>query len=174
MSYGDLQTVIFDIANILNERPIGYKVSDLESGSVVRPNDLIFGRSTVTVPDGLWDEGSNFNKRYAFNQRRVGAFWKNWIRNYFPSLIVRQKWHVSVRNVQPGDIVLVRDLNAIRGEWKIAQVVNTLKSKDGKVRDVLVRYKINEKGGKYSGQRDLVTVTRSVHNLLILFPIEEQ
>ena len=36
------------------------------------------------------------------------------------SLIVRQKWHVESRNVQAGDIVLVEDLNALRGDWKIA------------------------------------------------------
>lgn len=163
---------MFDIANLLNERPIGYKkVSDVDSGHVLRPNDFLLGHSTVTAPSALWDESSNFSKRFAFMNRIIDAFWRKWIRNYFPSLVVSQKWHVDVCNVQAGDIILVKDLNVLRGEWKIAQVVNALRSKDGKVRDVLLRYKISKPGNKYTGRED-VNVTRSVHSLVVL-PLED-
>ena len=62
---------------------------------------------------------------------------------------------------------------ALYPDWKIAQVVNALRSKDGKVRDVLLRYKISKPRNRYSGQGD-VNVTRSVHSLVILLPVEEQ
>ena len=77
LSYGELQTVMFDIANLLNERPIRYKRgSDIDNGSVLHTNNLLLGRSTLTVPDGLWDESSAFSKRCAFKNKITNAFWK--------------------------------------------------------------------------------------------------
>ncbi len=58
------------------------------------------------------------------------------------------------------ETVLVKDLNVLRAEWKIAQVVNALRSKNGKVRDVLLRYKVSKPGNKYTGQGD-INVARS-------------
>ena len=78
-----------------------------------------------------------------------------------------------LRNVQKGDIVLVNDQNVLRGEWKIAQVVEGIQGRDGKTRDVLLRYKINESGKRYVGQRDM-QMTRSVHRLVVILPVEEQ
>ena len=91
----------------------------------------------------------------------------------FPTLIVQQKWHVSIRNVQKDDIVLVNDQNVLRGEWKITQVVEGIQGRDEKTRDVLLRYKINESGKRYVGQRDM-QMTRSVHRLVVILPGEEQ
>lgn len=62
LSYGGLQTVMFDIASLLNDRSIGYKSGyDPDEDSVLRPNDLL-GHSMVTVPSALWERNSNFSK----------------------------------------------------------------------------------------------------------------
>lgn len=61
--------------------------------------------------------------------------------DYFPTLIVRQKWHTSRGNLERGDLVLVQDTNMIRGKWKLAQVTEAEPGKDGKVRDVTVQNK---------------------------------
>ena len=39
-------------------------------------------------------------------------------------------WHTESRNLLVGDIVMVEDNNAIRGEWKMAKVVEVVPSKD--------------------------------------------
>lgn len=57
LSYSESQMVMFDTANLLNVRPIGYKkVSDADSNSFLHPNDLLLGHSTVTAPTALLDE----------------------------------------------------------------------------------------------------------------------
>jgi hypothetical protein len=58
------------------------------------------------------------------------------MRDYFHTLVVRQKWHTEKRNVQVGDVVLLQDSNNIRGQWKLAQIVEATPGMDGKVRDV--------------------------------------
>ena len=105
-------------------------------------------------------------------ERIAIGFWKKWHCDYFPTLIVRQKWHVDRRNVSIGDVVIVQDTNSLRGQWKLAQVIEVESSRDGKVRDVTLRYKLKRPGVEYKGQRD-VHLKRSVHRLVVLLPVEE-
>lgn len=106
-------------------------------------------------------------------QRIVNSFWKRWQRDYFPSLIVRQKWHTQRRNLRPGDIVLIQENNLVKGAWKMAEVVVAVPGSDGQVRDVTLRYKVYKPGRQYKGQTDML-IKRSVHRLIVLLPVEEQ
>ena len=45
-----------------------------------------------------------------------------WTNLYFPTLLRRQKWHHLERNLCIGDVCIVKDRNALRGEWKHARV----------------------------------------------------
>lgn len=94
------------------------------------------------------------------------------MRDYFPTLTIRQKWHTARRNLQEGDIVLVQDSDLIRGNWKLAQVEKVKSGSDGKVRDVILRYKISKSDSMCEGKDRLIN--RSVHRLVLLLPIEEQ
>ncbi|VDI03965.1 Hypothetical predicted protein [Mytilus galloprovincialis] len=62
MTFSELQTVLLEVANILNERPIGTSTSDPNEGTYLCPNDLILGRASSNVPVGHWDESDNFKK----------------------------------------------------------------------------------------------------------------
>ncbi|XP_068224543.1 uncharacterized protein [Palaemon carinicauda] len=173
LTFSDLQTTFFEIANLMNERPIGIKPGmDVELGTYLCPNDLLLGRASNKVPSGSWSTSGDTKKRLNFIQNVVDTFWRKWQRDYFPTLIVRQKWHTDKRNVQPGDIVLIKDTNVVQGKWKMGQVVDTETGRDNKVRDVSIRYKI-QRPGKYKGQSDTV-IKRSVHKLVVLLPVEEQ
>ena len=174
ISFGELLTTFYEIANLVNERPIGVKPgNDLSLGTYLCPNDLILGRNNIKVPDGIYDESNNDFKRYKFINEIVTSFWNKWHRDFFPTLIVKQKWHVNVRNVKVGDIVLVKETNSFKGTWRLAEVIHTYFGSDDKVRNVTIRYKLNKSGPDYHGQTDS-TVNRSVHSLVIILPVEEQ
>ena len=174
LTFNELLTALYEIANLLNERPIGIKPgNEISLGTYLCPNDLILGRNNKRVPKGIFDESDNVAKRYQFINKIVSSFWKKWNRDFFPTLIIRQKWHVKYRNVTQGDIVLVKDNNSIRSSWMLAEVLKAHMSNDGKVRNVTIRYKNNNNLPRYIGQADS-TVERSVHNLVIILPIEEQ
>ena len=174
LSFGKLLTTIHEISNLINSRPIGSKPgNDLSLGTYLCPNDLILGRNNVNVPNEVFDESYNDYRRYQFVNKVVTSFWKKWNRDFFHTLIIRQKWHVKTRNVKIGDIVLVQDTNSLKGKWKLAQVVETFVGSDSIVRNVTIRYKLNKPGMNYNGQADS-TVNRSVHSLVIILPVEEQ
>ena len=175
LTFSELQTVLFEIANLLNERPIGRHPTSPEDGAYLCPNDLLLGRATSRIPNGPFDENANARKRFTFVQTIVNTFWKRWNSNYFPSLMLRQKWHTSHRNLKIGDVVLIQDSNLVRGNWKLGKVSNVYPGADGKVRRVDVQYKnltVSEPTKQYQG-KGYVTVQRPVQRLVLLIPIDE-
>lgn len=174
LQYGELQTVLFEIANLINERPIGIKPgSDINLGSYLSPNDLILGRTNNSAPAGHVDDNTSYSKSFKYTNEIVNTFWRKWMRDFFPTLLVRAKWHTERRNVRQEDIVLVKDSNAVRGSWKLAKVVAATPGSDGKVRNVTLRYKVGQPGSKYEGQRNIL-IDRAVHNIVVILPVEEQ
>ena len=103
--------------------------------------------------------------RYHFVQQIISAFWKKWTVNFFPSLLVRQKWHTSHRNVMVGDVVLVQDTKQRKGDWKLGRVVRADPSlRDGFVRNVDIQH-------KNPGLTSLTTITRPVQRVIVMVPV---
>ena len=174
LTFAELQTVMFEVSNLLNSRPIGRKPGNsIDEGSYLCPNDFLLGRNNSSAPRGTFDLKSNYNKRLRFVQSIVNNFWKRWMRDYWHTMVVRKKWHVVKRNVSPKDIVLVKDSNTLKGTWKIAEVISVDVGRDGLVRTATLRYKIGQPGVSYKGVKDRI-MERSVHRLVILIPVEER
>ena len=74
LTYSELQTVCFETANLVNERPIGRRPTSPEDGAYLCPNDLILGRSTSRVPVGPFKENASLRQRHEFVQAIV-----NWL-----------------------------------------------------------------------------------------------
>ena len=160
--FNEYQTLLFEAAQLVNQRPIGIKPKQPNDGSYLCPNDLILGRSSPSVPQGPFKERCSHKYRLDFVQKSVECFWRRWTREVFPSLVITPKWHVERRNVQKGDVVLIGDSNELRGKWKMGIVVETIPSLDGRIRRVKVRYcNPNE------------TVERAVQRLIVLVPADE-
>ena len=149
---------------MVNQRPIGRHPTDPDEGSYLCPNDLLLGRSTPDVPQGPFAEKNSLKHRLQFIEEVVDSFWKRWSREVFPNLVLEPKWHTEKRNTQPGDVVMIQDSNAIRGKWKLGVITRVLESKDGRARNVEVRYKNNQTE---------VLVRRPVQRLIIVVPSEE-
>ncbi|XP_064120900.1 uncharacterized protein LOC135225560 [Macrobrachium nipponense] len=67
LSWSELQTCMFEIANLMNSRPIGLKPGFNPSlGIYLCPNDLLLGHTGVRVPSGLWDESNNPRQSFQF------------------------------------------------------------------------------------------------------------
>ena len=65
LSFNELLTSVYEIANLLNERPIGIKPgNDIGLGSYLCSNDLLLGRNNRHVPKGIFDTPDNVTKIY--------------------------------------------------------------------------------------------------------------
>jgi hypothetical protein len=77
LTFSELQTVCFEAANLLNERPIGRNPTSPDDGTYLCPNDLLLGRVTSRIPSGPFRETANPNHRHEFIQKIIDAFWKS-------------------------------------------------------------------------------------------------
>ena len=175
----ELQTVIFEAANLCNERPIGVHKVPKADGSfqVLTPNCLLIGRSQNKVPDDS-QLATHLKKsdRFQLIQQITMDFWTRWTEEVTPESIVRQRWHETGRNLSVGDVVLIHEKSPVKGTYKLGLVESVKVSRDGLVRSCVVSYRIpssQDLGNKYSGGRK-VSVTRSVQRLSLLLPVEEQ
>ena len=167
-TFSGLQMVFFEVANIVNSRPIGIiSGSDPSCPDPITPNHLILGRSTPDVATGPFDDTLNVNKRYEFLQQLVNSWWNRWYQTVLPSLVPCYKWLNRHRNVQVGDVCLIRYKNDVRSTYRLGQVVKTKPGSDGLVRKVVLKYKLpNEKTFRL--------VDRPIHGIAVIVPIEEQ
>ena len=162
LSFSELLTVLYEASQLVNERPIGTHTSDPDSGTYLAANDLLMGRASSKVPQGPFNQRSSDKHRLDFIQSVVNQFWKRWTNEVFPSLVMQKKWHTASRNLQCGDIVLIKDSNNLRGKWKMGKVTKSIASQDGKVRRVQVVC-ISETGQKHE-------IERAPQSLILLAP----
>ena len=85
LTFSELQTMYFECANLLNERPIGLKD---DSHTYFCPNDLILGRASSNAPGGNFTGELNPKKRFQFIQDLTQQFWNRWHTHYFDSMII--------------------------------------------------------------------------------------
>ena len=150
----------------MNERPIGIKQSKEQDFVYLCPNDILLGRSTSRLPHGPFNKNNSLIKRLLFIETLVNSFWEKWPRNYFPSLLIQQKWHHTKRNVVVGDRVIIQDNNMNRGKWKLGKITKINIGIDNIVRRVEIQYK-NKDSDKFT------TIERSVQRIIVVLPIEE-
>ena len=170
LKFSELQTLMYEAANLVNERPVGSHPNHPNDGTYLCPNDMLLGRASRKVPSGPFKEVS-CRRRLEFIQKLADSFWKKWSAYYFSSLVLRSKWHISKRNLMLNDIVLVKDNNALRGTWKIGKVSKTTPSSDGKVRRCEVSYKRTIPGMGFS--KAFTTISRPVQDLVLLVACDE-
>ena len=75
----ELQTVLFEVANLSNERPIGVNKTPTADGffEVLTPNSLLIGRSSNEVPDDIQLAAHRKkSERYQIIQAVTEDFWK--------------------------------------------------------------------------------------------------
>ena len=171
LRFSEMQTVLYEIANLINERPIGRHPTEPNEGCYLSPNDLLLGRASSKVPAGPFHEQTTSRQRHEFVQSIVNLFWKKWTRNYFPSLINRQKWHTEKRDIKVNDIVFVQDSNAVRGQWILAKVCKVFPSSDGHVRKCELLY--NLPSSSVTEHTPCKRLERPAHKLIVLVPSDE-
>ena len=55
----ELYTVLLEVANLVNQRPMGRIPNDPEDGHYICPNDILLGRASSEVPQGPFEETKN-------------------------------------------------------------------------------------------------------------------
>jgi len=130
-----LRTIFYEIAGLLNTRPLTYVSSDPLDFRPITPADFL-ARPAVT--DFPAEEGLDADPRqkYAYVQKCVNLAWSFWKSAFLQDLASRRKWRNVERNFAVGDFVMEVDDQLKRGEWRTGRIVAVYPSSDGLVRAV--------------------------------------
>ena len=179
----ELFTLLKEVANLVNERPIGLKPNRQTDQEYLSPNSLQLGRCSDRINSGPFikkihfeDSPRNDRTRFLLVQRITSQFWRNWVTQYFPTLLRRQKWHSLERNLSPGDVCVLKDANALRGEWKLCRVMEVFPDEYEVVRNVRVALPPSghDSSPQYRTGLEKTIVDRHVSNLVVIVPSEEE
>lgn len=101
-------------------------------------------------------------------QYLTNEFWSRWKKEFLLSLQTRQKWTRPRKNLQVNDIVIVKDDDIPRNQWKMGRVIEAIPDQDGLVRKVMLD--IASPSLTLEGKRNqqLSTLERPVHKLVLL------
>lgn len=137
-----LRTVLVEVENILNSRPLGYVSSDVADPDPVTPNSLLMGRPDSSLPQVVYSDSELLSKkRWRHSQVLSDHFWKHFVHDFLPTLQSRQKWHRERQNIAVGTVVLIVDEQLPRALWKVGTVSSVIPSSDGRVRTAVVKVK---------------------------------
>ena len=174
LTLNEMNTLMLEITNLINERPIGVLPNSKTDSEYLSPNSLLLGRCSARISSGPFqsdqvflDDSCSIKNRFLLVQSITEQFWKIWLKNYFPSLLVRQKWHSEKRYLKVDDICLLKDSNAYRGEWRLCRVSKVFPDASNKVRNVEVIVKPRQGGSKKYIPTKPIALNRHVNNLIV-------
>lgn len=157
-----LTTFMAEVAAIINARPL-VPVTDPADYFILTPAALLTHKvNIVPTPAGEFGASDLYKRQWRRVQHLSNTFWDRWRKQFLPTLQPRRKWLSTHPNIEPGSVVLLKDLQTLRNEWPPGLVTQTFPSKDGKVRKVEV--KVYKEGGSS-------LFLRPISEIVLLLPL---
>lgn len=160
-----LCTLMAEVCAIINARPLVPVSSDPSSPTLLTPAMLVTQKPGLLAPVDVSKEKDLFKCQWRQVQVLANEFWVRWRKEYLHTLQPRRKWRTEVRDLQVGDVVLLKDGQSPRNEWPMGLVTATFPSSDGKVRKVEI---------KTASQDKTKTFSRPVTDVVLLLPKNDQ
>lgn len=159
LTHDVLSTLMAEVSAIVNARPLVPISSDSAAPFLLSPAMLLTQKQSLAAPPGDFTGKDLLKYQWRQVQALANEFWSRWRNEYISTLHSRRKWHRTHRNLQTGDIVLLKQSQAPRNQWPMAMVTSTFPGTDGRVRKVEVRT---------SSQGTPKTYLRPVSDVIIL------
>ena len=144
-----LQTMCKQVENSYNNLPLGFRYSrDQDNTEILKmivPNMLKVGRINSRALDGPVRLSNDNRKMLSDIQDKFAAWYRIWCDVYVPKLMHQKKGFKNERDLVQGDLVYFqRSEGALAGPWMIGRVDQLVRSRDGLIRRILVKYRNNK------------------------------
>lgn len=137
-----LATLLIEVENIVNSRPLTHVSVDPGDMEALTPNHFLIGSTSNLPIPGVFDDGDLYvRKMWRTAQRLADMFWQRWVKEVLPTLIPRQKWFDEDKNLKPGDLVIIIDPNLPRNTWPKGVIETVYPGRDGRIRTARVKTK---------------------------------
>lgn len=91
----------------------------------------------VLPPPGVFTSADLYSRKWWWwVQHLTNEFWCRWRKEFLLSLQEQQKWTRPRKNLKVDDVVILKDNDTPRNQWKVCRVAEALPDEDGLVREV--------------------------------------
>ncbi|CAC5390530.1 unnamed protein product [Mytilus coruscus] len=135
-----LVTLMAEVPVLLNSRPLVSVSTDPDNPEVLSPSMLLTHKKGQDEQSMLqFGTKDMLCSQWKMVQGLADEFWSKWNKEYLHTLQVRKKWELPIKDLNIGDIVLMRDRELPRPQWPMAIVTKVFPSADRKIRKVEIR-----------------------------------
>jgi len=139
-TYEELSTLLAEIEACLNSRPLCTLSDDPFNQTYLSPGHFLIGEPLTQLPTiDYTNVKCNRLSRWQTYQQQIQQFWQRWSSIYLQSLQKGQRWQRTSPNLQPGDLVLLKEDNTTPLHWSTAVITETHPGKDNSFRVVTLR-----------------------------------
>nr|XP_034836281.1 uncharacterized protein LOC117992679 [Maniola hyperantus] len=125
-----LLTLLAEIENMINSRPLTHVSVDHRDPEALTPNHFLLGSSSNLPRLGSFNNDEFYlRKQWRIAQRLADLFWARWVKEVLPVLLPRKKWQDEAPTLKKGDVVLIADPQAPRGTWPKGVIAKTILAK---------------------------------------------
>ncbi|GFV12423.1 integrase catalytic domain-containing protein [Trichonephila clavipes] len=144
LTFEELSMLSSQIEACLNSRPLCVLSSSPDDPCVLTPGHFLIGKALTAIPQPTVPDDLRHCDRWRLLARMTQYFWNRWSSEYLTLLQSRSKWRIVQKNLDIGDLVLIKHDNSPPLQWKLGKVTETFPGKDGKVRVVKVKTQTSE------------------------------
>ena len=141
LSFEELAEVVLDVEVALNNRPLTYLEDDVQLPVLTPWSMLNINPSVIPEVDAHHLDDRELRKRAKFLRKCKEAMWNRWSQEYIRSLRERHYQRSGKQIAYPkiGEVVITRDEDKKRNEWKLGVVSGVIEGKDNVIRGVRIR-----------------------------------
>lgn len=166
-----LRTFMCEAEAVVNSRSLTAEgTTSYDTAEPLTPNHFLTLKTKVILPPpGKFTSADLYSRKWWRRvQHLTNEFWSRWKKEFLLSLQTRQKWTRPRKNLQVNDVVIVKDDDTPRNQWKMCRVIEAQPDQDGLVRKVTVD--VGNPNLTPDGKRNqpLSTLERLIHKLVLL------
>jgi hypothetical protein len=152
VTFEELTTILTEVENVLNQRPLSYVFNDANEPEPLTPAHFLLVGHKVEYPyyfaDFFNDSTSRDTliKRKMYQMKLLQQIWKKWKNQYLLDLKTFHSFSSPdvKENLKEGDIVLLEGSQKSKFFWDMGIITQVIKGRDGLVRSCIVKTKNNE------------------------------
>lgn len=133
-----LKSVLCEVINMLNSRPIEILPPDEDQNSFLTPNMFLIGRQNAQSVPLSSEPPKTLTQEWKDIKIMSNIIWDKWLKSFFPILLQREKWVDRTTPLKVGDIVITAD-PSITNSWRKGIIEQVTMGSQGQVRQVMVR-----------------------------------
>ena len=166
-----IQTLCKQVENSYNNLPLGFRYDRADDNTktlkMITPNILRIGRINSRALDGPVRLSNDTRKMLSDINEKYAVWYKLWCEVYVPKLMSQKKDFRSDRDLEKDDLVYYQKKDGnLNNAWVIGKVDQVVRSRDGIIRKVIVKYQ--------NSKEEFSRVTeRSIRSLIKLWSIDD-